>query len=310
MALRRRKDSGAWEIAVARKGQPTLRESSQDWSRVDALRRELQLSEDPTITAPHTLADALDRWEEEYVPHLRNLRSYDTQARSVRQLAGSRPLRDAVRIATDIRKTKGVKPGTINRRLALLRRLTNLAYDEWEWLDKPLGRKIKLLSERGNERHIYLTRAQVEDLAAKCRNRDVGDLIVFAAFTGLRLSELMRVVAGQIVNGVLYVDAKTKNGKPRSIPLHPRALAIGLRLPFNIPQRLRVETWTATRNNCALKHVRWHDLRHTFASWLLQSGASLVEVKELMGHSTINVTMRYAHLAPDSLTRAIARLEP
>lgn len=310
VALRRRKDSGAWEVAVARDGQLPLRESNKDWSRIDALRRELQLTEDATITAPHTLAEAIDKWEGEYVPHLRNLRSYDTQARSLRQVAGSRPIRDAVSIATEIRKTKGLKPGTINRRLALLRRLVNLAYDEWEWLDKPLGRKIKQLSERGNERHIYLTRAQVEDLAAKCHNRDVGDLIVFAAFTGLRLSELERVVAGHIVNGVLYVDAKTKNGKPRSIPLHPRALTIGQRLPFDVPQRMRVEIWTAARERCNLSHVHWHDLRHTFASWLLQSGASLVEVKELMGHSTINVTMRYAHLAPDSLTRAIARLEP
>lgn len=310
VSLRRRKDSGAWEVAIPREGFAPLRESRQDWSRVDALQRELDLLRGNAVTKPHTIADALQRWREEYEPHLRNLRSYDTQSRSLEQVAGERPLRDAVAIASEIRKTKGVKPATINRRLALLRRLCNLAYDDWEWLDKPLGRRIKCLSERGNERHYYLTRAQVEMLRSACEDPNVGDLIVFAAFTGLRLSELNRVAAGHIVKDVLYVDARTKNGKPRAIPLHPRALSIGLRMPLAVPTRRRVEEWTLARRRCKLEHVHWHDLRHTFASWLIQSRASLLEVKELMGHSTINVTMRYAHLAPDSLSRAIERLEP
>lgn len=310
VSLRRRKDSGAWEVAIPREGFAPLRESRQGWTRVDALQRELDLLRGNAVTAPHTVSDALKRWREEYEPHLRNLRSYDTQSRSLEQRAGTRPLRDAVAIAGEIRKAKKLKPATINRQLALLRRLCNLAYDDWEWLDKPLGRRIKCLSERGNERHYYLTRAQVEDLRAKCEDPAVGDLIVFAAFTGLRLSELNRVTAGHIMNDVLYVDAHTKNGKPRSIPLHPRAQAIGLRMPLDVPTRHRVEQWTEARRLCRLDHIHWHDLRHTFASWLIQSGASLLEVKELLGHSTINVTMRYAHLAPDSLSRAIKRLEP
>lgn len=309
VALRRRKDSGAWEITIPRPGQRVpLRESNKDWTRSQALARELELL--TQAATEHTLHEAIERWREEYEPHLNNVRSYDSQSRTLDILYGKRYLGEAKEIATEIRRTKELRPATINRRLALLRRLCNLAHEEWKWLaDAP---KIKVLSERGNERHIYLTRAKVEELRMACTNKEAGDLIVFSAFTGVRHSELFRIRAEHIVNGVLRLDARTKNGKPRSIPLHPRALAIGERMPLPISSRMLRREWDLARRRSNMMHVHWHDLRHTFASWMIQAPvcASLLEVMELLGHSTIEVTMRYAHLAPDSLARAVARLEP
>ena len=58
-----------------------------------------------------------------------------------------------------------------------------------------------------------------------------------------------------------------------------------------------------------ITNFRFHDLRHTFASWLVMDGASLMEIKELLGHHDITMTMRYAHLAPDRLRDAVGRLD-
>lgn len=307
MALRRRHDSGAWEVSIPRRGMAPLRESNARWSYEQALARELAMLTHPEPSKPHTVGDALHRWQLEYEPHLRNIRSYDTQSRSLAMYVGHRLLTDAAEIASEIKGRKGLQPGTINRRLALLRRLCNLAHDEWHWLDE--APRIKILSERGHERHIYLTRAKVESLRTACANHDAGDLILFSALTGVRHSELFRIKAEHVVNGALYLDARTKNGHPRAIPLHPRALEIASRMPLACTQRMLRREWDAARERTGMQHVHWHDLRHTFASWLVQAGVSILEVKELMGHSTIEVTMRYAHLAPDSLAKAIARLE-
>lgn len=309
MSVKQRRDSGAWEVTVCLPGKPTIRRSDRAWSKRDAQRVEYELLNEEKKTT-YTLDQAITKWREEHIVHLKSAKGSGEHADRLQEYTNGYALSDVCEVARIIKaKMAKLKPATINRRLAILRQVANLAFETWhpQWLHEPLGHKIKLLPEH-NERHYYLTRAQVEGLAQACEIKAAGELIVFAAFTGLRKSEMWNAAKSHVLHGNLMLDSRTKNGRPRAVPLHPRALHIAERLPLEItPKQLRCE-WDKVRRTLHLQHIHWHDLRHTFASWLVQAGVSLLEVKALMGHSTVKVTERYAHLAPGSLSAAIAKL--
>ena len=276
------------------------------WSRAEAKEYEHRLLD--KSAGRYTIDDALDRWEAQYVPRLRSHKQIIEHMRALRAFTADKTLHEAVNAATALKlASTALAPATINQRLAVLRRVLSLAFKEWDWLHEDLARKVSLLPVH-NERHVYLTRSQVEALAAACSNRDAKDLIVLAAFTGLRLSELFRARSTDVWQGCLRLDARTKNSRPRSIPLHPRALAIAQRLPLGITRVTLRQEWVRARRKCALEHVHFHDLRHTFASWCLAAGARLPELKELMGHQTIEMTMRYAHLTPNATRTIIEKI--
>ena len=196
----------------------------------------------------------------------------------------------------------GLAPATINRRLAILRRVANLAFGQWNWLEVDVARRVQLLpGERA--RHTYLTPAQVKRLAAAAVDARVADAIVFAATSGLRRGELLRLRAEDRRKGTLYL-ATSKNGRPRLVPLPPEAQRIHLPIELTVDE-LR-KGFDRARVRSGLREIRFHDLRHTYASWLVQSGAPLAAVRDLLGHSSMAVTGRYAHLATKDLRRAVA----
>lgn len=246
---------------------------------------------------------ALDRWLTEEVQHQRSALRTRQRVAVLREFTAGKSLIDLVEVAGQL-KTAEAKPATINRYLSVLRRIGNLA-EQWGLLER--SPRITLLPER-NERHVYLTPAEVQRLAAQCP-AEVGDAVRLAALTGLRRSELLRLQPSDVRNGALLLDARTKSGRPRLVPLPPEALRIArARLPWTIdPWRLR-SGFEAARKAAGLPHARFHDLRHTYASWLVQSGQSMKAVKDLLGHSTMAMTDRYAHLAAPHLARAVSGL--
>jgi integrase len=303
MPIQRRKDSGAWEVVVPRSGKTPLRKSSAKWTYADAQAAEQQLL-DPV----YTLEQGLDKWLAEYANGLRGAKTYRSSALHLRPLLSGRSFEDIPLVVSECKKAwSELKIATINRRLAVLRRVANLAFTEWGWIKTPEGKKIKLAREH-NERHYYLTRAEIERLRMNCTVHEAGQLIVFASFTGMRLTEMLTVKAEDLRGDDLHIP-KTKNGRPRVIPLHPRAAEIARQLPYpNITQAILRKQWVSTREKSGLAHIHWHDLRHTFASWLVQANTPIQVVKELMGHENISMTMRYAHLSVDNLRTAVTSL--
>ena len=255
--------------------------------------------------------DALDRWVAGDAQHLKSwARDLRYRVEIIRTYTAGQPLAALPDVADRIKRKgqdAGTTAATINRYLSLLRRIGNLA-ERWGWTELPLGRRVVMLPEV-SQRHVYLTPAQVKRLADHA-DPVVADLIWFAALTGLRRGELLRLRPEQARDGVLALDAVTKSGKPRGIPMPPAAAGIARRrLPWGLEYWELRDRFEAARKAAGMPQVQFRDLRHTYASWLVQRGQSLGAVRELMGHSSATVTQRYAHLAPEHLRRAVSVLD-
>lgn len=244
-----------------------------------------------------TLDEAILEWLEGEAASLTSYPSLLVQFRSIQHLTKDKPLLTVVDVSRAVKKygsEKGWAVATINLRLAFLRRVTNLARDQWGWIDEDLGRRIKLL--RGEvKRDIFLTPAEVERLARCCEHEIVAKAIRLYARTGLREQELLR--ATEIRDEcIVATTAKGRGGikRARLIPV-PSDMS-DLTLPIGITYNTLRTYFEKARVKAGLPHVRVHDLRHTAASWLAQSGASLVMIRDLLGHTSFAETTRYSHL--------------
>lgn len=311
-----RKHGNRWQVRVRLgSGRRIERSLPVGATRADAQAFETRIRRQTIAAATgrvdhYTLSDAIDRWVETSAKSLKSwARDLKYRVPILQMYAEGQPLSALLDVADRI-KTEGLKSGltaaAINRYVALLRRVGNLA-ERWGWTDVPLGRRVVLLPEN-SQRHVYLTAKEVRALQAKA-DPVTADMIAFAVLTGLRRSEMLPLSADQVRNGVLVLDAKTKSGRPRGIPMPPEAIRIARkRLPWGVAYWELRDRFEAAREAAKMPHVHWHDLRHTYASWLAQAGKPLSAIRDLMGHSSISVTNRYSHLAPDHLRDAVDAL--
>jgi integrase len=224
----------------------------------------------------------------------------------------------AARLTITSRQTgEPLSPASVNRPLAELRHLLRLAHEEWEVL--PAVPKIRMEKE-AQGRLRWLMPGEAERLLEACRasrNPALVDLVEFCLFTGLRQAEALELTWDRVerARGVVLLEL-TKNGRRREIPLNGRADAVlarrrgesGLVFGARSFDRFR-SAWEAALRRARVSGFHFHDLRHTCASWAVQRGATLQEVKELLGHSSLSMVLRYAHLAPEHLRRAALALD-
>ena len=140
--------------------------------------------------------------------------SMRSAANNTRELC-HHPLEEVVQPAHAMRDrmlAEGYSPLTCNRRLSVVRRILNLAYRRWDWLNQPLGQKIQLLSEKGTARHIYLSKEQVDELARHMSGAPRA-MMLLAAYTGLRRTELLNLRPESRHPPYITLDARTKNGR-------------------------------------------------------------------------------------------------
>ena len=215
----------------------------------------------------------------------------------------------------------GLAPGSVNRLTVLIRYIYNLALD-WEvpGITVNPARRIKLLQEN-NRRERFLSEAEVRTLAVAVResaNRDLEAIIAFLLMTGARKQEALQAEWSDIDPGQrLWRIPKTKSGAARHVPLSNGVLCLLDRLPSNgespylfpnpktgKPYTTIFHSWDTARRNAGLGDVRLHDLRHSFASFLINSGRTIYEVQKLLGHSSVSITERYSHLSNETLLEA------
>jgi integrase len=311
-----RKHGNRWQVRVrVGSGRRIERSLPPGATRADAqaletrIRHQLLASAKGEV-ARHTIDDALDRWIETGAQQLKSWpRDLRYRVDVIRTFTQGRPLEALAEVADAI-KAKGqrenLSAAAVNRYVAILRRIGNLA-ERWGWTDAPLGRRVILLPEN-SQRHVYLTAEQVRKLQAQA-DPLTADMIAFAVLTGLRRAEMLALKPEQLRGQVLALDAQTKSGRPRGIPLPPEAARIARkRLPWGVAYWELRNRFEAARTAAGMRGIRWHDLRHTYASWLAQKGQPLTAIRDLMGHSSLAVTNRYAHLAPTHLRQAVATL--
>ena len=234
-----------------------------------------------------------------------------------------------------------MKPGSSNRYLTILRALLFKAY-EWGVLRV---RPVVKLNKSPMFRSRYLSDAEERMLIDSCSNA-IRDYVIFLLDTGARKQEALQLRWSEVdldrhpQPAVSFVD--TKDGNPRTVPVPERTAKMLRRRRKEIPgsqplvfmQKATMDIFKTTRGSgyyarkgdwiplsnvqthfkrararVRLTDCRMHDLRHTYASKLIKRGVPILSVARLLGHQTIDMTLRYAHLAPAGLDEHVAKLD-
>ncbi|HXC40358.1 MAG TPA: site-specific integrase [Burkholderiales bacterium] len=235
-----------------------------------------------------------------------------------------------VRAYVDVRLSESAAPATVNRELKLPSAAVNIVRVELE-VELPNPFEAVGLSEgEGRVRWISRQEATALVLAARGRWPHLSSFIELGLNTGCRRNELLALEWRRVDvdRGLLLFEARhTKSRRRRTVPLNDaarRALDrlrdwVGLHAPgspwvFGRPGGGRLQTvqkgFKAACERAGVEDFRVHDLRHTCASWLVMAGVSLYVVRDLLGHSSITVTERYAHLAPEQVREAVQLILP
>jgi integrase len=208
-----------------------------------------------------------------------------------------------------------VSTAAAQKEVSTLRAILNKAYREGLLANTPIIPKLRRLKPRNR----WLTPEEESRLVNRAADHLV-PLIRFAVDTGGRRAELLGLDWQQVdltCKRVVFLD--TKNGQDRTVRLCNRACAvlasIGPRRRGAVfvykgcPMKSVQTAFSRARKRAGLSDVRFHDLRHTFASRLVQAGVPLYDVGQLLGHKSLEMVQRYAHLAPDYQERAIRALD-
>ena len=218
-----------------------------------------------------------------------------------------------------LRRSDGASTATIAREFEVLRHSLNLALREWEWIYKNPFEKVKI-EKPNNKVERWLTIEEEKDLL-EASLPWLREIIIFALNTGMRQNEILTLKWNQVDlkrrTATLLV---TKNKEVRTVPLNRTVLGLleakgrvrsisgylfVSQAGTKIDARNVLRAFYSARKTADMEDLRFHDLRHTFATRLVQSGIDLYVVKELLGHKSIVMTMRYAHHNTESLRSGV-----
>jgi len=323
----RRANSRYWWIATTLPDGQRIRQSAgtEDRKEAEALLAKFKLE---AFRAANFGIKPERSWQEAVVRYLTSkstLRSFRDVQRICRMLDPylgrlmlSQINGDIIWQVTQGELKRGNAVATVNRYLALVRSVLRMARDEWQWLDSVP--KVRLLSGEV-ERDRWLTRAEADRLIAACAPHFAA-LVRFALATGCRAREITGLEWDRVdlARRTAWLN-RTKNGTPRGVPLNSDAIAVreaerGKHPVYCFTYRGEPIGWDVTNTawrtalrKAGISDFRFHDLRHTWASWHRQAGTSCDELKDLGGWKTRSMVDRYAKFATENLAAAAARIE-
>jgi len=218
--------------------------------------------------------------------------------------------RDLIDAIADKKKSEA-SPATVNRYLALIRSILRMAKDDWEWIDHIP--RIRLFPEP-KKRVRFLTQDEARNLIQELPTH-LALMARFSLATGLRQRNVSFLTWDQVdvqrQVAWIYAD-QTKSRKAITVPLNQDALqvldeckGVNNKYVFTYKDKPVERTSTAAFKKACMRaeieNFRWHDLRHTWASWHVQNGTTLQELMELGGWSCMEMVLRYAHFAGEHL---------
>lgn len=309
----------------------------------DKARTKIAMGEDPCDekAAAKQMPTFAKFIEEQYMPFIKSYkRSWETDVSLLKNHLlprfGKRYMddidrQDIVKMHSD-RREAGAAPGSANRLLIMMRYIFNLAV-RWEvpGIKANPTKGVPLMEENNKmERYLLVEEAQrLYESVCASDNQMLRFIVPMLILTGARKREVLdaKWTDFDLVRRAWRIPV-TKSGQARHVPLSDGAINILNSIPRSddcewtfsnpktkLPYVSIFCSWSTARKHAGLADVRVHDLRHSFASLLINSGRTLYEVQHILGHTQVKTTQRYAHLSQDTLldasnaaTRAVGHL--
>lgn len=296
----------------------------------------------------HTLGDLVDRYIREVLPHKpRNASNTEQQLLWWKSRLGHHTLADVNAalivkcrnelLGTITRRGTLMSPSTVVRYMAALSHALNIAVKDWDWLEDSAMRKVsKPRQPRGRER--FLSDDERTALLTACKastSQHLYTVVVLAISTGMRSGEMMNLRWPQVDLVRKQITLlETKNGTSRAVPITGHAFDLlkaaseTRRLDTDLvfpgapkPQKPDAmgkprevdpvdlkKPWTTAVRKAKLSDFKFHDLRHTAASYLAMNGASTIEIAAVLGHKTLQMVKRYSHLANSHTSKVVGEM--
>jgi integrase len=320
MSLYKRKDSSVWWIKITVNGRRIQKSTGTDDKQAaqeyhDRLKAELWQQTRLGVKPGYLWQDAVLRWIKEtghkatHKDDLWILRGLDSQLYGIKL---SDIDRDKLDVITASRLAEGVENGTVNRMLAVIRAILRRAALEWGWLDHVP--KVRMLPVP-KRRIRFLTQDEAKNLLSELPPH-MSDMARFSLETGLRQANVIDLQWSQVdlERGRAWIHPdQAKARRAISVPLSAMAVAI-VRGQVGKCQThvfsykgkpvtvVNTKSWRSALKRADIQDFRWHDLRHTWASWHAQAGTPLNVLQELGGWESVEMVRRYAHLSGEHLT--------
>ncbi len=289
-----------------------------------------------TEAKKHTLGELIDRYIRDVLPLKKGAEQRQgAQLKWWKQQLGNYLLSDISpsRIAEQrdlllkgITKRGSLRsPSTVVRYMAALSHAFSIAIKEWEWIeDSPMRKVAKPREPRGRIR--FLDDEERVRLLESCQtssNTYLYLIVVLALSNGMRQAEILNLKWSDVdLEKGRIILYETKNGEVRQVPISGLSLELlkqrdkvrridtNYLFPGKIPNKpidIR-SAWDSAIKRADISNFKFHDLRHSCASYLAMNGASLAEIAEVLGHKTLSMVKRYSHLSETHTAGVVSRM--